>query len=513
MMPYQIDHLDDNVHYSTAFKTFYERLDNLSLYTTALLTRCAQEDDEYDAREDQFFFMRDTCVREKTDQLQRLFDAWQEFFIINIESMKEIRNDTMSEEIDVETARPRVIRSTMGHSTFTELSRLFYLLNRPRLLIVETDEEKVSLKNTKHPLWVSIVNSFDITADYEDKEEADVVVEARLLKMKAMWSRPVMEYTQSDVMDIAFFLTQQLNDVPADCVDEYRAVFERTWLRASILMHEAHPAEVLDDATMRIPLVTDEAEQLFIGNRLFGTFVAMYLGEIMRRLFYYDLLHRKTMTLPAGVITPEMVGRVRAWVTDIIDRMADEAFVETYMDNRVFAYNFVGDQKWFKFSKPTEVMSPQSCLAAFRPHLYRRYFTEDRITKPLLMDSVSTRYTARTYIFKAITMHIQMRMSNTEIKWDQGVVIHSDGIQMSCYMLQSTKCPLLLQVLSSYWCYDDSKMYMTDNIFEALTVWFYLFHTKYNDVLYNHTLEVVVKEVLAIPAQRSVQGRRTAILL
>jgi hypothetical protein len=110
-------------------------------------------------------------------------------------------------------------------------------------------------------------------------------------------------------------------------------------------------------------------------------------------------------------------------------------------------------------------------------------------------------------------MYIQIRTGNTEIKWDQGVVVHSDGIQMSCYMLQSNMSPLLLQVLSSYWCYHEAKVYVTDDIFEALTVWFYLFNKHCKDTLYNHTLEAVVKEVLAIPAQRSVQGRVTRVLL
>lgn len=516
-MPYQIDHLDDETHYTTAFRRFYERLQNLGQYTTSLLMRCAQEDEDYEGRSDTFFSIRHTFVIDEAERLQRLFDVWLEYYIINIESMKEIRNDVMAEEIDPATARPRVIRSTMGYSTFIEVSRLFYLLNRPRILIDETESEKVSLKNTKNRLWISIVGSFDITAQYAEKEDPDLVVEERLAKLKTtMWEKSVLDYAQSEIIVIVFFLSQQLNELKMDCIEEFRVVFEGAWIRASILMQEAHPAHILDDVKMRQVLVLEEdaaaEEPLFVSNRLFGTFIAMYMGEMARRLFYYDLLHKKPM-IPAPLISADMVSRIQEWVTTILNGIADEAYVDTYMEHCAFAYNFIGDEKWFRFSRPTEVMSLQACLAAFRPHLYRRYFSEDRVSKKMLMDAVPDSYVARTYIFKVISMYVQMKTGNTEIKWDRGVVINSDGIQMSAYMLESNQAPILLQVISSYWCYDAGRVYMTDNVFEALTVWFYLFHTKYKDMLYTHTLESVVSEVLAIPAQPTVRGRVTTTLL
>lgn len=329
-----------------------------------------------------------------------------------------------------------------------------------------------------------------------------------------MWEKSVLEYTQSEVMMIVFFLSQQLNDLKLDCIEEFRSVFEAAWLRASILMQEAHPASVLDDEKMRQQLVLEnpEEEPLFLSNRLFGTFISIYMGEMMRRLFYYDLLHRKPMT-PPPLISADMVDRVHSWISKLLDGIADEAFVDTYVEHCAFAYNFIGDEKWFRFSRPTEVMSLQACLAAFRPHLYRRYFSEDRISKKMLLDAVQDSYVARTYLFKVISIYIQMKTGNTEIKWDRGVVVHSDGIQMSAYMLESNQAPILLQVMSSYWCYDAGRVFVTDNVFEALTVWFYIFHGKYKDILYNHTLESVVNEVLAIPAQPSVRGRVTTVLL
>lgn len=510
LLPHEIDHLDDTVHYTTSFKIFYERLNALGEFTSELLSKCAEEDEQHQI-DNPFFNFQSTFVAEAhyVSTFKTLFEAWREYYIVHIETMKEIRNETLTQQIDPNTLKPRKLKMTVGHSVFTEISRLFFLIHRPRLLIAQFEEEMISLKNTQHPMWISIVNSFDISDQYEKKEDKDVDVETRLIRMRAMWQKPVLHYTQVEVMDMIFFLTQTLNMVPKDCIEEFRSVFEETWIRASILMQEAHPASVLDAESMRIPIQTDA---LFIANRLFGTFVALYMGEIMRRFFYYDMLLKKPMQyVPAP--TPELVKQVTDWIVGFVNGFADEAFIDMYVENCPFAYNFPHDDEWFKYAHFTEVHSRAACLAKFRPHLYRKFFSEERITKRLLMESVNQTYAARTFMFKAITNYIQIVTNNCEIKWDNGVVIHSHEIHMSAYVLQTNKCPIILQVFSSYWCYDEGSVYMTDNVFEALAMWFYLFHTKYDDTLYGHHLGALVAEVLETPPPPLVQGRQTTVLL
>lgn len=512
LCPYEIDHLDDTIHHTTEFARFYERIDNLGKFTTKCLNRCVEEDESFEKKQADFFQFKESFVSKPAmqEKLTKLYNVWSEFYIINIESMKEIRNDTLTQTIDPETLKARKLRLTAGHHVFTEISRLFYLIQRPRLLAEELDAERISLKNTKHNMWISILNSFDITDQYEEKEDKDVEVETLQAQMHAMWGKPIQSYTQTEVVLLIFFLTQQLNAIPCDCILEYRSVFEETWIRAAVLMQEAHKGDILTDIKMRVSIDVDD---LFIANRMFGTFVSFYMGEIMRRFFYYDLLSKRPMALTKEELPENIVNKVHAWIHSFIDSFADEAFIDMYVTNASDAYNFVGDEKWFKYAYPNEVFSRAACLAKFRPHLYRRYFSEERITKNLLMENVKSSHVARTYIFKAITNYIQMKTGNTDIKWDSAVVIHSDEIQMSAHVLEAKKRPLMLQVLSSYYCYYELNVYITDDLFEALGVWVYLLNKYCNNSLHGYDLSAFIKDLVTIQAPSRVQGRNTKLLL
>lgn len=499
-LPFTIDHFDEEVHHTTAFRKFNARINNLGTLTTEYLNLCADEDYLYEKQVDETGdndLLRTTFMSsvEHQKQLRSLYEKWAEELIATGEEMTEIRENVTTYEEDNEV-KTRKIRGTHGLHVFTEVTRLFYLINRPRLIFQEEDErERQTLANTRHPLWIEIYRSFDITTQYQAKEDKDKIVEDTREQIKKLWNCPVYRYRQTEVILIVLFLTQQLNDVKQECIEEYRSVFHAVWLRISVLIQEYHDDTVLNDPLMRVQ-DPDQPQGTFVANRNFNVFNSIYVSEVMRRFFYYDLLSKRPMQLPAAWNAKQFVPSIKLWIERIVNGLPDEAFVDMHFDMCSTSYKFVGDMTWFKFQSAQAVYSINSALLKLRPHLYRKYFSEEQITKKSVLESINTCHASRLTIFSVISSYIQIKMGTDEVQWYKGVVIHSDEIRMSHYNLSANRAPLILQVFSSYWAYDQKEVYMTDDFFETIAVWFLLLKNRYNSLLLGHDCSPIAEEAL-----------------
>ena len=535
--PCELD-LSDNSgpNFRTQFKEIHWRFAALSAETDARLQKCLAEDDAFNDKIDAdelgeedapHTFMSDPREMER---VTRLFDAWRDFFVVHMETMREIRQYTL--KVDAfgpdENGRARKLKNTLGMSCFFELTRLFLLMHRPQLL-EEMDNlacypleeiegaatyiSLLTLESTRHPMWVSIVKTFDVSELMEAGEEMDEEVEALHQKIKAVWSKPVMQYTQSECIVVILFLTQQMDEVPTvayrrdpedtvvlNVVEEYRRVFEAVWLRCGALMAETHPGTLLDEPEMRAAAEGD----LFVFNQDFAVFCSIYLGEIVRRFFYYDKLsHTNRMSLAdIGLSAETKIVELREstlkWMTRVVEMLPEEAFEEVYRTHAVTpGYNFPGDDLWFKYMWPNEIHSRGACIAKIRPHLHKRFFSEAQINKHVVLASTKTSNVSRLFIYKALDEHLGIYYPRVE--WINGTMVDCDGIEMSAYRLQTNLVPVLLQVFSVYWCYDRGRVYVCDDVYETLGVWFWLLHTRYGDTMYDVDLSAVVKQVLSLP--------------
>jgi len=478
LFPYEIDHFDDGVNFRTAYKYLFEALTRLGKYTTKLLRQCVEEDEMHQNNPDEpkKTFMTLEDIRK---EVTCLFEAWMGYFVVHAEAMKETQTFIME---------GKKISTTVGYHLFTELTRLNYLLERPRLMVDLFEEDMQSLDNTHHPSWINIVNSFDITGQYEEKEDKDADVESQLQELKVLWKRPVLLYTQSQVQMVIMFLTQQLNEVRSDSVLEFKNMYEWLWIRIAQLQIEIHPAELIDVEDMRVCVLKDE--KMYAANREFGIFVSFYMGEITRRLFYYKMLSKREMTLDVRVVDTQ---ECKKWIEHIIKFFAEEAFTDLYVESCNESYSFPGDDQWFKYRWPRKIHSRAACLADLRPHLYRRFFSESRATRASVLNSINSSHVSRLFMLKAISQYIQIKMGGaTEVRWYQGVVIHSNDIYMSTYNLQNNMAPFLLQVLSTHWAYDEGTVWKCDEFYETLSVWFYLLRNRYKSNLFDYDLSKFV---------------------
>ncbi len=493
MLPYKsgVSVFADAENFRTTNRRHFEHIDGLAKFTTAALRRaCGAEGDCFSD--------------EERAQFSRLLYKWTRSFCRDMELMREVRHYGTNS------------KNTLGSHVFIELTRL-YMLTRWSELAVERDNlanyDRADLSTdtyltlfalrdrTAHPMWISLMQSVEPPERAKDAkgnyiEDEDVAVEQQYRKMRAMWDKPIMQYTQSDTRTLVMFLTQQLDEVTGACMDEYRAVYEVLWLRIGELLVETHPPEVLDEEELRVRIAAPSGDsQEYCFNRLFATFVAFYMGEIMRRFFYYDLLRNNVLPLGAPALQAHRE-RVRGWVAQIVRAIPDDAFDDLYA--RVAAdeaYTFVGDDAWFKYAWPSQVHSRGACIVELRPHLYKRYYSEAQVTKDAVLAAVPTSLASRLFVLAAVDVYIGNAVPNTH--WRDSVVIPSDAIEDEALKLQRDMAPLLVQTFSNYCAYDAGCIHVSDDLYESLAVWFMLLRgDKYGGKLFGSDMGELLEEVL-----------------
>jgi len=492
LMPFEVNHFDSDTSYQKAFNVEAKKIRNLADFTTFYIQQCTQEDTKWEETKEK---NKITCVAESKirKKIDRLYKIWVEHLVEYFEPLFEIKDYEIDDEFDPITFKPRRFKHCTGMQIFVELTRLFYLKQRPVLLIDFFPEEMLRLSMMQNTIWVQIVQTFDISKQYKEKEEKDDDVEKRLLLMKQLWEKPILFYSQSEIILIVFFLIQQLNEIKENCIDEFQQVFETVWIRIGQIILELHGNNVLDEPDMRVQV----KDGLYMANRNFFMFCSIYMSHILRRFFYYNLfVKRKTEFVnPAETIGKTL--RVKKWVEDVIHGFAEEAFSDMYVEHCSTAYVFPGDEKWFKYLYPNKIASTAAYLAEFRPHLYRQYFSESQASKKAVLASVETSHIARTFILKAISNYVQIKSGNNEIKFYDGNVIHSLDLNISYYLLTSNRCPVIVQGFSSYWAYDDSMVQPTDCIYQTIMFWFYLLKERYDSLLHEYSLHRFIKESLS----------------
>jgi hypothetical protein len=487
--PFEVNHFERDMTFEEAFSIETERIENLANYVTTCIKLCGEED----AR-----VVTTTIVSRKQlrDKILKLYDVWLEHLIEHCEPLQEVKDYEIEDELDSVTFKPRRFKHSTGMQVFTELTRLFYLKQRPLLIVGEFEEEMVRLSSMKDDCWVKIVQTFDITDQYVEKEDKDDEVESRYVKMKSIWEKPILRYTQSEVILVINFLVQQLNDVKEINIEEYQSVFETLWIRVAQMIITLHSVEsgVLDEPSMRSDTTIKNYQTV---NRNFYMFTCIYMVPILRRFFYRKLFTGASMT----GIQPSRSNAVVSWIHKIINGFAEEAFIDLYVEHCSEVYVFPGDDKWYRYLYPKKIASVGAYLAELRPHLYRRYFSEGQASKKSVLNAIDTSYIARSFVLKAVSAYIQIKTGITEVKFYDACAIQSMELSFSYYTMTSNRCPLIVQAFSTYWAYDAGTFYPTDDIYAAIGIWFHLLKTKYDSKLHGFTMKRFVKEIEPPPTE------------
>lgn len=503
-LPFGLDFFESSEHFTTQYKKFYQSLRALSSLINKYLARVLAEDVEFEKQEDEISF--ETFLSDKTEKefLSKLYGAWMEMYVGNMEIMREIKHYAVKKKEEV-----KQFRASLGMDVFIELSRLHGLLHRNALLqelenltcyeleSLSTDGylSLLSLKKTKHPCWVRIVETFEV-----DPTDVDEEVQAMKLKLKGLWEKPILELSQSDVMLLVLFLTQLLDEIAttSSMIEEFRRVFEVVWLRIAVLLQEVHDEKVLDNEEMRTPL--QNMPGCFSFNRNFLAFCSFYMGEMMRRFFHFDILSKNKLPLPE--CTPALAAAAAVWISKVVDSLAEEAFEDMYNKTTPDAYAFVGDEPFFRYMHVARTFTRGAAVTTIRPHLHKRFFSESQVNKRSVLNQIKNNYISRLFVLNAIDEYIRLQL--TQVHWLSAVVVTNDAIEACALKQEMGLIPLIIQVISSFWVYDNGKVYVTDDLYECIGIWFWVLSKKYNSMLYDADMSEFVREI--VPAEDETGG-------
>ena len=308
------------------------------------------------------------------------------------------------------------------------------------------------------------------------------------------WETPIFKYTQTKIVNALLLLTEKIDQVPIDAMDEVRRVIDVLYTRCAVLFCEATTTDVLDFATFRqstTPSLKEAGEtaQLFRPNRDFLAFVTIYFNVLMRRVYYGKLMNIITLE-----INDEYMKRLIE--QDICGVMDDDTFEEMYAKSSDEGYVFPGDREWFLYRHPDEDPQVGTVLDICMRYAYRqRYFTEYRISKDVVLAAVDQNthqgHCARIFVFDVLQNYIQ------GFPWKETCVIPNDALEGSQVQLTRGYAPYMIQSFSRYYAYFDGVFYSAKSFYGTLAAWFYLLRKHFGGQLFeSHDLKELTDYVL-----------------
>lgn len=408
-----------------------------------------------------------------------LYNAWHRVFIEESPTVNEVRHYA---NMDGDSEK-EPIRRALGVHIFAELSRIhmilsFHPLRREEaelLQLTEVPNREAQMRYQTR--WSIAMLASPICNDFSEE-------------VRAFWEVPAVKYTQSQVMLAVNMLAEALNDFtrPDEFIQYFRALFTRN----AVFLCQRCSEDILDVEDMR----TQKGE-LYEPNHDYWVWCSIYFGAIMRRIHYYQKLEPHQMDPPIP-IRPEQVDRCKEWVARLITILGDDGARETYAAACDESYRIPGDYEWFTFNYSGEQPIVATILQRIRPVLSKRYWKEAHVTPESAIETshiTVPRFMGRTSQLFVIHL-VDTYLKSIGVRWRNAAVVAQEEIELSAYKLQKPVCPVLLQAFSRWWPYHNLQYARYDDIYEALTAWFYLLKTRHRYMLFDHSLRKVTDHIL-----------------
>lgn len=497
-LPVEVNPMDDNkIRLEEQLKLFNDRIYNVSAQVQEWIARCSKEDEAYRPED----LKGRTCVAYEPilSRLKMFFVSWLKYMVIftvrNSEVVK-YRNILLGEGENAPT-----IRNTVTTRIMTEMARMYYLLHRPKYMM-EGDKTFTLAKDAKHTAWVTAFSLYNV--EYEDKEAPHIALEEKKQAMqKELWNAPLRYMRQSQLYRLLDVLTQMIHDVTEAVLPEYEQAVHHAIIAFYYNIQFSHDGEQLDMENMRLPhLIMDEKTQTpvesgyYKANMAYYVYCCSYLSEIMRRLYYRQLYDSSHYVFAPHDHPSKYKHHVKHWLLHLIDSgqlpmdTLEDVFHERAMGE---ANTYPGDRAIFVHRYPDKVPGRMDIMQFLRPHLFRR--SEHRQVQPkVLIESAADDYASRLFIMWCVNEILSVKYKDST--WFDKVVVDADGIEMDVYRLTINHVnPILLQVLSSFWVYHSGKVFITDDIFEAIAAWFIVLRIEYNNRFNRYRLGHVYREI------------------
>lgn len=392
-------------------------------------------------------------------QLEKLHQKWLTNLILYYQSWVGFRD-----------VIPGQIRVFPAMDIFVELSRTFYLINRGEVNLQQQELDNAMFKTT---LEDKNIHCFKL-------KHTDHFTEG-FHKEKLDWDKPILLYTQQEVVDCLLMMTEKIDQLPYEAVPETRKILRLLYIRHGQFICQKNMTEFLN-----VPNFYDS--NLDIPNRDYLTFATIYFHAVQRRLFYWDLMN--PVVPPPKRCQDEAIERCRNWImNEVYAHMTDENFDDIYKATyEEDAYVFPGDLDWYSYrypDLPNFQIGP--IIDCFRKEMTKKYYSEYRVSKETLLDSVNqnshTGHCARLFMFNAIHQYISTIMTGVKFQWKDALVITNQMLESSSRELlreSGVKVPYFVQVFSRFCVYDVGNIYVSDNFYESFVIWLSLIRDKKN---------------------------------
>lgn len=196
--------------------------------------------------------------------------------------------------------------------------------------------------------------------------------------------------------------------------------------------------------------------------------------------------------------------RVRQWMEAVVGpALGEEGFDSCYSAIVDRAYCCPGDDDWFSFVEPQSSFSRGIVLATLRTALSERFYSEERASAKTVWDAALRHQygnVARDFVIEAFDAYLQMRFA---LKWRNAVIIEHDEIESSGVKLHRAPMPLLVQVFSQYWPYDQFAyaqdivyVWPCNSVYEAIAVWMHQCARNYRGRVLGVDISACIREVI-----------------
>ena len=304
--------------------------------------------------------------------------------------------------------------------------------------------------------------------------------------------KPIMMYSQSDVMDALMYVTERLNHLERKDIEHYEPLCDTLFTRCSVLFCEFNTAKVFDVPNMRM----SHEDGTFSVNADFCKLCTIYFNAIQRRFFYHKMLQPIVQNFEGDASRLK-----KLFETEICKFLGPESVEDLYVRACEEAYAFPGDLEWFEYMYPAVEPTIGYILEQARPLYAKSFFTESRVSQTPILAGVTSDHThrgycCRTFVLIALDCYLAAKVECNN--WRNCVVISNKqlGTAEAQAKIVQRKMPILLQVMSRFWVIDRKNVWATDCIYEAVVCWARILKERYNSKLLDRDFTTFIEKIL-----------------
>jgi len=381
-----------------------------------------------------------------------LYQLWMRFFLQHYDRLKK---------------RNIKFLSSRTSDIFSVLSQAKFLLMYNRILDEKTQLKKENVLKKK---------SFLICETIDDDDEI---------------YKPIMSYTQSEVMDLLLNITENLCNTRYENIIKIRNIVNSLYTRNSIFYTQPCEVNVLNVPMMREQLTDNE--QLYNINTKYRMYCSIYFHKIFKRFQYYDIgLSDFKLKVSQDVLDGTKKFKI-FFETTICKFLGSESIGDIYLDSCNQSYIFPGDDEWVRYLYPSQSLAIIQTLQCTRPKYADSYFSENCLTIKPILAGASANDELRGRCCRMFVINSMNRFFNARFDipdWKACVVISNENISTPRAQTKMSKptMPFLVEFVSRYWVYNyinNNKrlIWVTDDIYLAIALWIYILKIKYNSIL------------------------------